>query len=188
MAGISEVDFTDGVAAAVRAPSLHNSQPWRFRLRTTAAEVCVDGDRILPSSDPTGWAARIACGAATLNMCLAFAVRGHQVDVHWRPDGADSDVMARLTPAGERVATPVEVNLYRAITRRHSNRQPFWPESVPLEERAQLVGAIHADEGWLELLTDAGAIAAAAEIANAAQQTLSRDANYMAELTAWTRA
>jgi hypothetical protein len=95
--------------------------------------------------------------------------------------------MARLTPAGERAATPVELNLYRAISRRHSNRQPFWPQPVPLEARAQLVGAIHADECWLDLLTDAGAVAAVAKIADAAQQALGRDANYVAELTAWTR-
>ena len=57
-------------ADAVRAPSLHNTQPWRFRLRDGGIEVPVDPDRRLPATDPSGWGARIACGAALFNLRL----------------------------------------------------------------------------------------------------------------------
>ena len=82
---IDEAGFHHAVAAAIRAPSLHNSQPWRFRLRNGVCEVLADHGRVRPASDPTGWATRIACGAATFNLGLAFAVLGRPVEVRWRP-------------------------------------------------------------------------------------------------------
>ena len=68
--------FLAAVAAAVRAPSMHNTQPWRFRLADGALEVLADHRRRLPRADPHGWALRVACGAAVFNARLAFAVAG----------------------------------------------------------------------------------------------------------------
>jgi len=184
---IDETAFKNAVAAAVQAPSLHNSQPWRFRLRADTVEVLVDRDRVLPASDPTGWAVRIACGAATFNMRLAFAMQGHPVDVRWQPSRGDSAVMAALTPAAPRPASPLEQSLYRAIPRRHSNRQPFWPQSVPVDVRARLVEAARVEAAWLELVTGTAPVGAVAEIAHGANQVLRRNASYLAELAAWTR-
>ena len=39
-------------AAAVRAPSLHNSQPWRFEPHDGGVDVFADRDRQLPVTDP----------------------------------------------------------------------------------------------------------------------------------------
>ena len=184
---IDETAFQDAVAAAVLAPSLHNSQPWRFRLRADTVEVLVDRDRALPASDPTGWAMRIACGAATFNMRLAFAMQGHPVDVRWQPSRGNSAVVAALIPAAPRPASPLEQSLYHAIPRRHSNRQPFWPQSVPVDARARLVEAARIEAAWLELVTGTAPVGAVAEIAHAANQVLRRNASYVAELAAWTR-
>ena len=68
------------------APSLHNSQPWRFAMRGDTVQVRADPRRTLAVADPTGWALRLSCGAATYNLCLAFAVSGTPVEVEWLPD------------------------------------------------------------------------------------------------------
>jgi nitroreductase len=184
---VDEKAFRDAVAAAVLAPSLHNSQPWRFRLRTDAVEVLADPERALPASDPTGWAMRIACGAATFNMRLAFATQGNPVEVHWLPSHGDPAVMAALTPVAPRPASPLEQRLYRAIPRRHSNRLPFWPQPVPTDARAQLISAARVEAAWLELVTGTAPVGAVAEIAHTANQVLGRNSSYLAELAAWTR-
>jgi hypothetical protein len=56
--------------AAVAAPSLHNAQPWRFRIwpSSSVIELAADPARMLPSADPHGRAAHIACGAALFNL------------------------------------------------------------------------------------------------------------------------
>jgi nitroreductase len=184
---IDEADFNAGVAAAIRAPSMHNSQPWRFRLTGDSIEVLADRERSLPVSDPTGWGLRIACGAATFNLRLEFAVRGRPLDVYWLPSRSDPSVMAVLTPAAARPATPLEHSLYQAIPRRHSNRQPFSTEPVPTTVRVRLVEAARSEAAWLELVTGMAPVGAVAEIAHAANRVLSRDDKYAAELGAWTR-
>ena len=179
--------FREAVAAAILAPSLHNSQPWRFRMRGDSVEVLADPARRLPHSDPTGWAQRIACGAATFNLRLALAVHGYPVSVRWRPYPGEPDVLAVLDPVAPRPPTPLEERLYRAIPRRHSNRAPFAATPVPADARAGLVNAARAEGAWLELVTGPAAVAAVAEIARAADSVLRRNDLYQAELAWWTR-
>ena len=185
MTGYDRPNLRRAAEAAIRAPSLHNSQPWLFRLRDGAIEVLADTSRQLPVADSTGWAARIACGAATFNAALALAVNGTPAHTALRPTGADAEVMARLTPAAPRPPSYLEQDLFRAIPRRFSNRLPFWPQAVPPQARARLLDAAHAEGCWLELLVGMTALAAFAEIAQSADRVLRRDAGYQAEMSAW---
>jgi nitroreductase len=187
MSGYDPTQLRAAVAAAIRAPSLHNSQPWRFRLSDGAIEVRIDPARRLPASDPSGWAARIACGAAVGNLRLALAVAGRPARAWLRPDPADPDVVARLTPDRPRPATPGERALHAAIARRHSNRAPFWPDPVPADLRWRLAETARAEGAWLEMVIGTGAVAAVAAVARSAHRVLRRDPAYVAELAAWTR-
>ncbi|HEX6497480.1 MAG TPA: nitroreductase [Micromonosporaceae bacterium] len=178
---------TTAIEAAIRAPSMHNSQPWRFRLRDGAIEVLADRSRQLPIADPTGWAVHIACGAAVYNLRLAFAVHGTPAVVQLRPDPTQPDLMARVVPGKPRPATPTERSLYAAIPRRRSNRAPFWPEPTLAEDRTRLIEAARAEGGWLEMVIGPLAVAAVAEIARAANRMLERNPEYLAELRSWVR-
>jgi nitroreductase len=181
-------DLHRAAAAAIRAPSLHNSQPWQFRLRDGAIEVLADPSRQLTVADRAGWAIRIACGAATYNARLALATNGTPAEVMLRPAGAEPNVMARLTPGRSRPGTYLEQDLYAAIPRRYSNRQPFWPDSVPSETRIRLIEAARAEAGWLALLVGSTALSGFAEIAQSADRVLRRDRNYQGELFSWVQA
>ncbi|MDG4798897.1 nitroreductase [Micromonospora sp. WMMD1082] len=172
---------------AIRAPSLHNVQPWRFRLRDGGIEVLVDPARRLPATDPSGWGARVAGGAALFNLRLALAVAGAPATVRLRPYPSEPDVLARLLPDLPRRPTPVEQELYAAIPRRFSNRAPFWPDPVPADSRWRLGEAARAEHCWLELLIGVSAVNAFAEIAHGAHRVLERDPAYRAEREAWVR-
>ena len=51
------------IDAASAAPSIHNTQPWRFRLAgPDLIEVHADPDRMLWVADPHGRALLISCG------------------------------------------------------------------------------------------------------------------------------
>ncbi|MBX7268238.1 nitroreductase [Micromonospora sp. Llam7] len=173
---------------AIRAPSLHNVQPWRFRLRGGGIEVLVDPARRLPATDPSGWGARIAGGAALFNLRLALAAAGAPATVRLRPYPSEPDVLARLLPDVPRRPTPTEQGLYTALPRRFTNRAPFWPDPVPADARWQLGEAARAEHCWLELLIGVSAVNAFAEIAHSAHRVLERDPAYRAEREAWVRA
>ena len=180
-------DLHQAAAAAILAPSLHNSQPWHFRLTDGAIDVIADPSRQLAVADSSGWAVRIACGAATFNARLALAAAGVPATVTVRPDRG-SDVIARLTPGRPRPATATEQDLYRAVPRRHSNRRPFWPNPVPSDVRAGLIEAARAEGAWLDLLVGMTALSGFAELAQSAERVLLRDYDYQAEMSGWIHA
>jgi hypothetical protein len=186
--GYDEDDLTWAAEAAIRAPSLNNSQPWLFRLRDGAVEVLLDPARQLAFADRTGWGARLAGGAAVYNARLALARLGRPAEVLLHPDPAEPDVVARLTPGRPRPATYAEEELYAAIPRRHSNRGPFLPEPVPPPTRIRLIEAARSEAAWLDLLVGVTALAGFAQIANSADRVLRRDAAYQSEMIAWTHA
>ena len=188
MTSYDEADLRRAAEAAIRAPSLHNSQPWRFRLRDGGIEVLGDASRQLPVADRGGWAVRIAGGAATFNARLALAAGGAPARVVLRPLDGDPDVLARLTPGPPRPPTYRELDLFAAIARRHSNRQPFWPDPVPADVRAELIEAARAEGCALDLLVGMTALSGFAEIANSADRVLRRDFRYQAELAGWVHA
>ena len=115
------------LAAAVAAPSMHNTQPWRFRVRhdPQVIELYADPARTLKYGDPRGRAVHIACGAALFNLRLAAAVAGRQPVVTLLPDPGQPLLVATVRLAGPCRAQPAERELYAAIARRHTNRRPF---------------------------------------------------------------
>jgi nitroreductase len=187
MTWLAPAEVATAVAAATRAPSMHNSQPWRFRAGPDEIEVLIDPERQLTVADAGGWASRIACGCALFNLRLALAAQGTPAAYRLLPDPGDPLLVARLTPEQRRAPTPVEQRLYAAIPRRHSNRAPFAERPVPVQVRTELIDAARAEGGWLDLLLGPVAVETAAELVRAADTLLRRDARYQGELAAWTR-
>jgi hypothetical protein len=184
----SEADLVRAVEAAIRAPSLHNSQPWQFRLRDGAVEVLLDPERRLEFADHSGWGARLAGGAAVYNARLALTELGLPPQVRLHPDPGEPDLIARLSPGLGRPPTYAEHDLHAAIPRRCSNRGPFAVEPVPAEVRVRLLEAARTEGAWLDLLVGMTALAGFAQIANSADRVLRRNAGYQAEMTSWTHA
>ncbi|GAB7051629.1 Acg family FMN-binding oxidoreductase [Catenuloplanes indicus] len=185
--GYRAEDLAAAVAAAVRAPSQHNTQPWRFRLSGGAIEIRSDPARRLPIADPTGWAVRIACGAALGNARLALAGRGRPADGVIRPVPGEADLVARLVPGPPRPPTRTELALLAAVPRRRSTRGRFSAQPVPASIRARMLDAVRSEGGWLDLIVGTPAVTAVAEIAHSADRVLRRNDEYRAEIEAWTR-
>lgn len=183
--GIDVELFRSAVEAAVRAPSVYNSQPWRFALHGDRIQVRIDPYRLLPVADPNRWSARLACGAAISNIELSLAVSGVAPSTTLWPNAIDPFLVAEIAANGPCTATPRQSSLYEAIPRRHSNRHPFADVPVPLDARAALAAAAADAGAWLVLVSDRVAVAGIAEIIRSADEWLRRDAAYVAEMNAW---
>ena len=69
------------VALACRAPSLHNSQPWRWVVGRFGLSLFSDPDRLLPATDDFGRQMVISCGAALNHLEVAFAAQGWDIEI-----------------------------------------------------------------------------------------------------------
>lgn len=146
--------FRDLVAAATLAPSMHNTQPWRFVADAAGIDVYADDSRDLRVADPDHRARTISCGAALFNLRVAAAHARLAVSVDLFPDGHDGlDHVARLNVCEGEPDRGLGI-LFDAIAIRHTNRAPFSKESIPLEIADRLVAAVAAEGANLEWLTD----------------------------------
>jgi nitroreductase len=172
--------------AATLAPSMHNTQPWRFRVSdaSQAIELYADPSRMLPYSDPGGRAVHIACGAALFNLRLAVAVAGREPVVRLLPDARQPQLLAVLRLAGPHRPDEAESELHAAIPVRHTNRQPFSNRPVPPGVLAELAEAAAVEGAALHFPGDAET-ARLLDLVSDAEQDLLANPGYRAELARW---
>lgn len=172
--------------AAAAAPSMHNTQPWRFRTRDAGAviELRIDPARVLPAGDPRGRAARIACGAALYNLRVAVLAASLEPRVRVLPDPAQPLLVAEVRLAGPHRATCWERELHAAIFRRQTNREPFAGQLVPAGVRSELAEAAHVEGAALYVL-DRDEARRVLGLAAGAERDLLADPAYRAELARW---
>ncbi|MEZ0089123.1 nitroreductase family protein [Streptacidiphilus sp. EB129] len=145
------------LSAATAAPSIHNTQPWRFRMEphSRTVEVYAAQERSLPLADPQGRALYLSVGAALCNLQVAVAHLGWDPVLHLLPKASDPDLLATVRLAGPlRTAVDRGPDLYGAIAHRHSSRLPFAGEPVPDTVLGELVAAARSEGAELQLPGD----------------------------------
>lgn len=143
------------IQMAARAPSSHNTQPWRFRVSPFAIDLIADRTRALPVNDPDDRELTISCGCALLNLRVAAAARGYRVQVQHLPDTQQPDGLARANLTPDADAASADAELAEWIARRRTYRRRFSPRSVDPATLEPLLDAARREGVWLRpLLTD----------------------------------
>ena len=184
--GLDEEQVHGLLEAAVRAPSLHNTQPWRFRLHPDVIELHADPARRLPVADPDGREVRIACGAALYTMRLALLGLGIRPLVSVLPDRDRPDLVATVRHGGNKTLTPELRRLRDAIPLRHTNRRPFTDVTVSTPARYAMRRAAIEEGAWLHLVTDLVQRAELGRMARSAHTAQVSDPAFRDEIAAWT--
>lgn len=170
------------LALAIRAPSVHNTQPWRWRVGDEAVHLYADYERHLPHTDPAQRDLVLSCGVALQHFTVALAALGWQSQVRRLPNPATPELLASIEitsgPSSEQ-----DIALAAAIPRRRTDRRWYssWP--VPRGDIA-LMAARAARSGVLLRRIDApGELATM--IAAAVHEHIA-DPDYLAELSMWS--
>jgi nitroreductase len=180
------IDAEALAAAGGAAPSLHNAQPWRFRVERDHVDVLLDRTRSLPVADPRGRQAHLGLGAAVLLVRLALSARDRDVDVLLLPDPAEPDLVARLTAGDRRLATDADRRLLAALDARRTVRTPFRAGAVPVPLQVAWRTAAEIEGADLRWVEGPGERIGVSALVAAAERIQQRDPAYLAELDRWT--
>lgn len=178
-------DIRAALRLANRAPSVHNTQPWRWEVEAAALHLAADADRRLPVADPSGRQLAISCGAVLHHARTVFGARGYRTDLVRLPDPARRERLAtlRFRPW----PSPPDGVLRRAaaIEHRRTDRLPLlppphWPD---LLHRLRMLASPHFVEVDAVDAAVGPRLAAASATAGAAHEA---DPGYRDELHWWT--
>ncbi|MFI5708316.1 Acg family FMN-binding oxidoreductase [Kribbella sp. NPDC051620] len=142
------------ISSAGLAPSMHNTQPWRFEVTGRVVDVLLDEDRTLPAEDRSGRMTRIGLGAAAFNLRVTAAMLGFETTLAVDPDPDRPDVAVRIFLGSRRpTATSPIGSLYGELRRRHTYRGPLMAAVVSplvLEQLNAAARAEGAELRWLD--------------------------------------
>jgi Nitroreductase family len=170
---------------ALRAPSLHNSQPWRWRIDGPVVQLHLDDRRRLPVTDPRARELVISCGAALHHLEVALAAQGWPVRVRRLPDPDEPTHLATITPHGH-PARAAETGLASAIARRRTDRRRFGSWPVPAELVGELIEAADLRGARLQAVTDPRPRRRLFRAMTEATERQADDPAVSAELAAWS--
>lgn len=169
------------VRFATLAPNGHNTQPWRFRVAAGRIDILPDPARRTPVVDPDDHHIFVSIGAATENLALAAAARGHPGEVVFDTTGAGAAGV--ILGNGPPRTSP----LFEAIPRRQSTRADYDGRPLSTAELNQLVAAATVPGVDMVLITDPAQMRRITDLVvtgNTAQMT---DAAFLTELKRWLR-
>lgn len=177
--------LTAAATAALGAPSIFNTQPWRWHIHDGVAELRADRTRQVPVVDPEGALLTLSCGVALHHALTTLAAAGQLASADRLCDPTDPDLLARVRIDSSGPPDGHAMRLCHAMLSRHTDRRPYGPGVVPdasldaLRRGAETHGAhlhvLRADQ--VPMLSAAATQAAEAELTDPA---------YRVELARWT--
>ncbi|CAN5852062.1 FMN-binding protein Acg [soil metagenome] len=182
---VSSDVIADAVHVACRAPSIHNSQPWKFVGEGGGLlHLHLERDRLV-DTDSSGRQALLSCGAVLDHLRVAMAAAGWLANVDYYPNPNDLGHLASIDFVPMSFVTEAHRRRADAILTRRTDRLPFgaptnWTAFEPL-----LRHAVDADLALLDVLPEHSR----PRLAEASQLTESLrlyDSSYHAELAWWT--
>ncbi|GIF01278.1 Acg family FMN-binding oxidoreductase [Paractinoplanes rishiriensis] len=177
--------LAEAAAAAGYAPSIHNTQPWRWRLTADTLELRLVRGRILPVTDPEGRLATLSCGVALHHARVALAAQGWHATVTRMPADGEPDLLASLH-VERRAPTDSASTLHlRSIPFRHTDRRPVPGTPVEPNDLAAITTAVQEQDTQLHTLRPDQLLELAAATDHA-QHSEAADPAWRAELAYWT--
>jgi nitroreductase len=188
-AGTSGNDTLRALRAAVEvarlAPSVHNTQPWRWSLTSpTTVELRAQRSRQLAIADPDGLLLTESCGAALHHLRLALEAEGLRADVARVPEAHDPDLLARVSVVGRIATAPHTSELVAATRTRRTDRRPVSDRPVPMAVLETVTAAMCEQGASVYLLQPDQVIELSVAMADADWTEVSEQ-EHRAEIATW---
>lgn len=179
-------DLAAAVEHALRAPSVHNTQPWRWRIHPDAVELHADWNRHLPWTDPDRRDLLLSCGAALHHLRVALAAHDLAVRLDRFPDPERSGHLATVT-IEPGPGDPTDAALFPAIHRRRTDRRRMSRRQVPASLLRTIAEHAEREHTILHSVTDPVLRLRLDKAIEEAAREQAHAPGYAAELQVWTR-
>jgi hypothetical protein len=173
------------ITLANRAPSVHNTQPWHWRLGTGSIHLMADQARRLPVTDTDGRDLLLSCGAALHHLRVALAAFGWRAVVHRLPNPGDPGHLAAVETLPH-APSKEDIALAGAIQHRRTDRRRFTSWPVPDGHLDLMVGRATKAGALLVPVTDWLTRRQLTRAIDQAARRQQDDTAYAAELAAWS--
>ncbi|MGX6607017.1 Acg family FMN-binding oxidoreductase [Micromonosporaceae bacterium Da 78-11] len=176
----------DNAATAARnAPSIHNTQPWHWRLHGDELDLSVDRRRTLEVTDPEHRLAILSCDAALHHARVSLAADGWHAVVTRSAHSAQPGELATVRVDGRIPVEPAAVRRLHAIGIRHTDRRPIPAVHIDADKLRSIGTAVQENGSSLRLLRPDQTfdLAAAADYADRSE---TGDAAWQAEMQHWS--
>jgi hypothetical protein len=177
--------LAEAAAAAGHAPSIHNSQPWRWVAHGDSLDLYREHNMRLRATDPDNRLTTLSCGAALHHARTALAAAGWGTGVARLPDPLAPSHVARITVTDRITVTPQAQRALQTMQLRHTDRRPVTGTPIDDEQLRSITHAVEREGGWLHVLPRDGVVELGAAT-SAAQQAQSTQPEWQAELAYWT--
>jgi hypothetical protein len=177
----------DAVLLAGRAPSLHNSQPWRWILEGDHLQLFVKLDRVVRRTDRSGREALISGGVVLDHLRVAMSAAGWRATVDRFPNPNNLLHLASIAFSPMDFVTDRHRRRADAILLRRTDRLPFAAPADWESFEPEFREAVNSDAVRLDVIADD----LRPQLAQASQLTEALrlyDSSYHAELQWWTAA
>ncbi|GIF00859.1 Acg family FMN-binding oxidoreductase [Paractinoplanes rishiriensis] len=181
---LSDVLIDAATAAARYAPSVLNTQPWRWRVHPDRLELFAERSRQLNAIDSDGRLLTLSCGAVLHHARIALAAQGWTAAVFRTPGTSTSGLLAVLHDFDDAAITPKTQQLAHAMRTRHTDRRPL--SEQPLAPAVVRAIAACADSDVRVHVLTAGQVLDLSAAASRAGAVLAADPPASAELEYWT--
>lgn len=179
-----EESVLTALTLAVRAPSVHNTQPWRWRIGDRTIHLYADEERHLQATDPQQRDLMLSCGAALHHLRVGLAAMGWSARVHRLPDPSQPLHLAAVE-ISRHIPSDDDIALAAAIPRRRTDRRRYstWP--IPGAHIKAIAAAV-AREGALLHEMEGQPKASLEDAAFTASTIHANHPDYVTELAMWS--
>jgi hypothetical protein len=179
-----EIPYTDLIQNAIKAPSGHNTQPWKFEIGDSSITIYPDYGRSLPVVDADNHALFISLGCALENLAIAAAHFGFDTKTIINTQPANKEhIIVQLT----RSSAKREDLLYQFIGIRQSTRNIYNGNPISVEDIKKLKQVSLQEDVNAILLTDKASHQPIIELVKEASTLQFRNPAFVCELIRWIR-
>lgn len=169
------------------APSIRNSQPWKFVLGSSSVDVFADRARWLSVADGDRREMHLSLGCAIESLRIAADFGGYGTGLQYFPMQSDETLVARVSVAlgGPKRADPAADLLRSMLTRRTSRKVFDTAQPVGDKDKSALYSCFEVGGVSLHFLSERTALDALAALETRADAMLFAKPEYRAELAHW---